>query len=83
MFHNIPRKTPVLGSLFDKVVGLSCNPGDTAKFFGLAILKNICKWLFLDCSMVHCYMGLKFKVYIVWQRQASGSEIQIYFLFLS
>ena len=52
---SIYRKTPVLGSLFNNVVGLQVFPVDIAKYFRLAIY-NICKWLLLECfngSLLH------------------------------
>ena len=56
-----PQETPVLESLFKKIVGLKacnfikkkpqhrCLSVNIAKFLRLPILKNICKWLCSDC----------------------------------
>ena len=60
-FRNIPRKTPVLESVFNKEGLKACNfikkrlqrrcfPVDTAKFLRRPILKNMCERLLLKKS---------------------------------
>ena len=55
-------------------------PVNIAKFLRLLVLENICEWLLLTVSMIYCYMGLKFKVLIMWRLSLQSPSHRFSFL---